>query len=93
MSNTSLTTHVAPIEAGAHVVAAHFVKDALLLALGDGTWRDVVSGRTFEVAGSLAVGELLTGLPVALLVRRTHDPGTVRRVGAATGAAAAVGGR
>ena len=39
------------------------------LALGDGTWRDVVSGRTFEVAGGLAVGELLTALPVALLVR------------------------
>ena len=36
MSNTSLTTHVAPIEAGAHVVAALFLKDAVLLALGDG---------------------------------------------------------
>jgi (1->4)-alpha-D-glucan 1-alpha-D-glucosylmutase len=39
------------------------------VALGDGRWRDVVSGRTFEVAGGLAVGELLTALPVALLVR------------------------
>ena len=39
------------------------------VALYDGTWRDVVSGRTFEVAGGLAVGDLLTALPVALLVR------------------------
>jgi len=39
------------------------------LALGDGTWRDVVSGRTIKVAGGLAVGELLTALPVALLVK------------------------
>jgi (1->4)-alpha-D-glucan 1-alpha-D-glucosylmutase len=43
--------------------------DDTTLALGDGTWHDVVSGRTFEVAGGLAVGELLTALPVALLVR------------------------
>jgi (1->4)-alpha-D-glucan 1-alpha-D-glucosylmutase len=39
------------------------------VAVSDGTWRDVLSGRTFEVAGGLAVGELLSALPVALLVR------------------------
>ncbi|WP_375454762.1 WD40 repeat domain-containing protein [uncultured Methylobacterium sp.] len=42
MSTTSLTSHVAPLAAGAHVVAAHFLKDVLALALGDGT---VVLGR------------------------------------------------
>jgi len=39
------------------------------VAVSDGTWRDVLSGRTFEVADGLAVGELLSALPVALLVR------------------------
>jgi (1->4)-alpha-D-glucan 1-alpha-D-glucosylmutase len=39
------------------------------VTLADGTWRDLVSDRSFEVAGGLAVGELLTDLPVALLVR------------------------
>ncbi|MDR7036892.1 WD40 repeat protein [Methylobacterium sp. BE186] len=32
----SLTSHVAPIEAGAHVTAAHWLKDTLALSLGDG---------------------------------------------------------
>ena len=35
--NTSLTRHVAPIEAGEHVVLAGFVKDEPVLVLGDGT--------------------------------------------------------
>ncbi|MEA1831792.1 WD40 repeat domain-containing protein [Methylobacterium durans] len=33
----SLTSNVAPIEAGAHVTAAHWLKDTLGLALGDGS--------------------------------------------------------
>ena len=37
VSHPSLTDHVAPLEASAHVVAAHFLKEAPALALGDGT--------------------------------------------------------
>ncbi|SFI27071.1 WD40 repeat domain-containing protein [Methylobacterium brachiatum] len=37
VSHPSLTDHVAPLEGGAHVVAAHFLKEAPALALGDGT--------------------------------------------------------
>ena len=37
LSNPSLTSHVAALEPGAHVVAAHFLKDVPVLALSDGT--------------------------------------------------------
>ncbi len=36
-TSASLTSHVAPVEAGAHVTAAHWLGDTLALALGDGT--------------------------------------------------------
>ncbi len=37
VSTPSLTSHVAALEPGAHVVAAHFLKDVPVLALSDGT--------------------------------------------------------
>ena len=37
ISTASLTSHVVPIEAGAHVVAAHWLGDTPVLALADGT--------------------------------------------------------
>ena len=39
----SLREHVVPVEVGAHVVAAHWLKSTLALALADGRvlrWRD-----------------------------------------------------
>ena len=39
----SLREHVVPVEAGAHVVAAHWLKQTLALALADGRvlrWRE-----------------------------------------------------
>ncbi|MDP4002249.1 WD40 repeat domain-containing protein [Methylobacterium sp. NEAU K] len=37
LSNPSLTSHVTPLEPGAHVVAAHFLKEEPALALSDGS--------------------------------------------------------
>ncbi|MBE7202757.1 MAG: WD40 repeat domain-containing protein, partial [Parafilimonas terrae] len=37
LSNPSLTSHVAALEPGAHVIAAHVLKDTPALALSDGT--------------------------------------------------------
>jgi WD40 repeat protein len=37
ISTPSLTSHVTALDPGAHVVAAHFLKDAPVLALSDGT--------------------------------------------------------
>ena len=45
LSNPSLTSHVAALKAGAHVVAAHFLKDVPALALGDGTVGAGAGGR------------------------------------------------
>ena len=39
------------------------------LDLPDGTWRDVLSDRTFDSAGGLDVAALLVDHHVALLVR------------------------
>jgi WD40 repeat protein len=67
---TSLTSHVAPIQAGAHVTAAHWLKDTLALALGDGRVQLVRDGAAQDVAahpdGSILVaagdfGRLVTG--------------------------------
>ena len=95
MSNASLTTHVAPVEAGAHVVAAHFLKDALALALGDGTvllHRDGASSRlgAHPEAGILAaVGDadrFVTGGDDGRVVALRAD-GTLVEVATAKGGA------
>ena len=95
MSNASLTTHVAPVEAGAHVVAAHFLKDALVMALGDGTVllsRDGTSSRlaAHPEAGILAAAgdanRLVTGGDDGRVVALQPD-GTLSEVATAKGGA------
>ena len=95
MSNPSLTTLVAPVEAGAHVVAAHFLKDALALALGDGTVllsRDGTTSRlaAHPEAGILAAagdaGRLVTGGDDGRIVALGPD-GTLSEVATAKGRA------
>ncbi|MER2264898.1 WD40 repeat domain-containing protein [Methylobacterium oxalidis] len=90
----SLTSHVAPIEAGAHVTTAHWLKDALALALGDGT---VVlqrgdsgeriaahpDGAILAAAGD--AGRLVTGGDDGRVVEIRGD-GRLTEVGAANGA-------
>ena len=47
-----------------------------MIELPEGTWRDAVSGRLVVSKGSpgaVAVAEILTGLPVALLVREIEE--------------------
>ncbi|MGZ4638185.1 MAG: malto-oligosyltrehalose synthase [Actinomycetes bacterium] len=39
------------------------------VTLPAGSWRDELTGRTYDASGPVAVGELLDSLPVALLVR------------------------
>ena len=50
MSVSSLSECVAPIEAGAHVTAAHWLGDSLNFALGDGRVLLIRDGRTETVA-------------------------------------------
>lgn len=65
----SLREHVVPVEAGAHVVVAHWLKDTLMLALSDGRvlrWRDGETETVEAHAGGIlsACGDgvrLITG--------------------------------
>lgn len=65
----SLREHVTPVEAGAHVVAAHWLKSALALALADGRvlrWREgeceTVEAHAGGVLSACSDGErLITG--------------------------------
>jgi len=52
----SLREHVVPVEAGAHVVAAHWLKTTLALALADGRvlrWRDGTAETVESHAGGI----------------------------------------
>jgi WD40 repeat protein len=52
----SLREHVVPVEAGEHVVGAHWLKDTLALALADGRvlrWRDGAADSVAAHAGGL----------------------------------------
>lgn len=62
----SLREHVVPVEAGAHVVAAHWLKDTLLLALADGQvlrWQggaaDTVAAHGGGILSAAGDGERL----------------------------------
>ncbi len=61
MSQTapSLTEHVAPIDAGSHVTAAHWLKDRLALALGDGGVLLAHDGDTQTIAAHPEAGILV----------------------------------
>ncbi len=56
---SSLTEHVAAIEAGAHVTAAHWLGDTLGLALGDGRVLLTRDGETAAVAAHPEAGILV----------------------------------
>jgi WD40 repeat protein len=59
ISNPSLTEHVAELEAGAHVVAAHFLKDVPALALSDGTVALSRGGNTARLTAHPESGILV----------------------------------
>jgi WD40 repeat protein len=77
-TSTSLTQNVAPVEAGAHVIAAHFAKGVPMLALGDGT---VICGEArFSPHGEAGIlvaasdnGGLVTGGDDGRVIRIAAD--------------------
>ncbi|GJD59177.1 WD40 repeat domain-containing protein [Methylobacterium dankookense] len=92
---TSLLSHVAPIEAGAHVTAAHWLGGRLALALGDGTVVLAGDGETVRAAahpeGSILCAastgsRLLTGGDDGRVVEIRAD-GTLAEAGTAKGGA------
>jgi len=95
ISNPSLTQHVAAFEPGAHVIAAHFLRDVPALALGDGTVA-LVQGETLtrldahpEAGILVAAGggeRLLTGGDDGRVVEIRAD-GTMEQRGTAKGGA------
>ncbi|MCJ2051488.1 WD40 repeat domain-containing protein [Methylobacterium sp. J-070] len=95
LSNPSLTSHVAALKAGAHVVAAHFLKDVPALALGDGTVALAREGALTRLtahpgSGILVAagggGRLLTGGDDGRVVEIRAD-GTLEPLGLAKGGA------
>lgn len=95
LSNPSLTSHVAALEPGAHVVAAHFLKDVPALALSDGTValaRDagLTSLAAHPEAGILVAAgggdRLLTGGDDGRVVA-IHADGAMEQLGLAKGGA------
>ncbi|WP_375465441.1 WD40 repeat domain-containing protein [uncultured Methylobacterium sp.] len=71
--STSLTSHVAPVEAGAHVVAVHFLKDILVLALGDGGILRSEDGRPARLAAHPDAGILVAAGDAGRLVTGGDD--------------------
>ena len=79
----SLREHVVPVEAGAHVVGAHWLGSTLALALADGRvlrWTDSVSDQVEAHAGGIlcACGDaerLMTGGDDGRVVALTADGG------------------
>lgn len=59
VSTPSLTSHVVPIEAGAHVVVAHWIADAPVLALGDGNVCILRDGTLSSIAAHPDAGILV----------------------------------
>ncbi|MGU3383074.1 WD40 repeat domain-containing protein [Methylobacterium sp. D53M] len=95
VSNPSLTSHVAALEPGEHVLAAHFLKDVPALALSDGTVALVREDGITRVAahpdsGILVaaggVDRLLTGGDDGRVVAIRAD-GAMEQLGLAKGGA------
>jgi WD40 repeat protein len=93
LSTASLTSHVSPVEAGAHAVAAHWLGDAACLALADGSVAVVRDGEVSRVeahpdgAVLVAAGDaarFVTGGDDGRVVETRAD-GTCREVAAAAG--------
>jgi WD40 repeat protein len=94
-SNSSLTSHVAALEPGAHVVGAHFLKDLPALALSDGMVAVVRDGGLDRVAAHPDAGilvaagggeRLLTGGDDGRVVEIRAD-GAMTQLGRAEGTA------
>ncbi|MDP4023056.1 WD40 repeat domain-containing protein [Methylobacterium sp. NEAU 140] len=94
LSTPSLTSHVVPIEAGAHVVAAHWLKDTPALALADGTVILSRAGAPERVAAHPEAGILVAAGDADRLVTGGDDGRIVeiRGDGSAVEVAAAKGG-
>lgn len=93
-SQPSLTSHVAPVEAGAHVTAAHFLGETLALALGDGTVVLTRDGESRRVAAHPEAGILVAAGDAGRFVTGGDD-GRIVAIdadGAASEIAAAKGG-
>ncbi len=73
VSNPSLTSHVAALEPGEHVLAAHFLKDVPALALSDGTVALVRADGIARVAAHPDSGILVTAGGVDRLVTGGDD--------------------
>jgi WD40 repeat protein len=95
VSNPSLTSHVATLEPGAHVVAAHFLDGVAALALADGTValaqdQGLVSVSAHPGSGILVASgtgqRLVTGGDDGRVVEIRAD-GTAAQLGAAKGGA------
>lgn len=91
----SLTGHVSPVDAGAHVTACHWLKSVLFLALGDGTVLNMAEGESRRIAahpeGSIlvAVGDsnrFVTGGDDGRIVAIRAD-GEVSEIGRASNGA------
>ncbi|MGU3538677.1 WD40 repeat domain-containing protein [Methylobacterium sp. A54F] len=93
-SAPSLTSHVAPIEAGAHVTAAQWLKETLALALGDGSVVLVRDGETTRAVAHPEAGILVAAGDGARLVTGGDDGRVVevRPDGAVSEIAVAKGG-
>jgi WD40 repeat protein len=78
---TSLTQQVAPLDAGAHVVAAGFAGDTALFALGDGAVLLVEGGGTRRIAAHPQAG-LLVAVADGSGIVSGGDDGRVVRTGA-----------
>jgi len=95
VSNPSLTSHVAALEPGEHVLAAHFLKDVPALALSDGTVALVRADGIARVAaqpdsgilvGAGGVDRLVTGGDDGRVVAIRAD-GAMEQLGLAKGVA------
>ncbi|MCJ2018835.1 WD40 repeat domain-containing protein [Methylobacterium sp. E-065] len=95
LSNLSLTQHVAALDPGAHVIAAHFLKDVPALALSDGAVALARDGGLTRLvahpeAGILVAAgngaRLLTGGDDGRIVEIRAD-GTLEQIGSAKGGA------
>ena len=75
--DTSLTKHVAPLEAGDHVIASIFIGDAPVLALSDGTLSFAGRRALVHEDGALVFAAsrdaLLTGGGEGKVIRTTAD--------------------
>ena len=93
-SQPSLTDHVAAIDAGVHVVGAHFLGEVLGLALGDGSVMLAGEGAARRVAAHPEAGILVAAGDADRLVTGGDDGRIVatRADGAAVALAAAKGG-